>query len=136
MDMTRLVFIFLIMIPCLARLCYTDIKERKLEHLFIIALLPCAFLTEASLQERAVGMLLPLALTPFLGFGDVLLLCALGVIFGAGAVSGIFAAASLCAGALCLTGLALKQIKRDDELPFAPFIAFGCLVYLIGSIYV
>ena len=130
-DMDHPFLFLLILLPALGRLCYTDIKWRELEHLFIFIILLCAFLWEAAPLNRLLGAILPFILYPFLGFGDILLLSVLGTVFGADALLIIFSYASVSAGILCALGLIFKKIKKEDELPFAPYISFGCLCYLL-----
>jgi prepilin signal peptidase PulO-like enzyme (type II secretory pathway) len=128
--MTRL-FLFSILVPCFARLCYTDIKCRELEHVFIFALLPGALFTDVSLLQRTAGAVLPFLLTPILGFGDVLLLSVLGFVLGVYGCFETFALASVISGLVCTAGLILKKVKKEDELPFAPYICSACLVLLL-----
>ena len=120
-----------VFIPCFARLCYTDIKYRELEHLFIFALLSGAFFTDVPLILRIAGALIPFSLVKAFGFGDVLLLSALGFVFGIYDIFGIFAIASVTSGIVCALGLLLKKVKKEDTLPFAPYICSACLIFLI-----
>ncbi|MBO4819808.1 MAG: prepilin peptidase [Firmicutes bacterium] len=128
--MTRL-YILSVFIPCFARLCYTDIKYKELEHLFIFLLLLGAFFTDVPLLLRIAGALVPFAFFKLLGFGDVLLLSVLGFVFGIYDFFEIFAFASVSSGIVCALGLLLKKVKKEDTLPFAPYICSACLIFLI-----
>ena len=119
-----------VMIPCMARLCYTDIKRFELEHLFIALMLPCFFCFDVPFAGRLLGALLPFIIYHFLGLGDILLFSALGFIMGTEALLTIFSAASLASGIVCAVSLALKKVKKGDSLPFAPYVAFGYLIYV------
>ena len=121
-------YILFIFIPCFARLCYTDIKCRELEHLFIFALLAGAFFTDIPFVLRISGALLPFALFKLIGFGDVLLLSSLGFVFGIYDLLSIFALASICSGIVCAIALLFKKVKKEDSLPFAPYICSACLI--------
>ena len=124
-------YILFIYIPCFARLCYTDIKYKELEHLFIFALLSGAFFTDVPMLLRIAGALIPFVLFKVLGFGDVLLLSALGFVFGIYDVFEIFAFASVSSGLICACALLLKKVKKEDSLPFAPYICSACLILLL-----
>ena len=121
-------YILFIFIPCFARLCYTDIKCRELEHLFIFALLAGSFFTDVPIILRIAGALLPFALFKLIGFGDVLLLSSLGFVFGIYDLLSIFALASICSGIVCAIALLFKKVKKEDSLPFAPYICSACLI--------
>ncbi len=123
-------YILLIFIPCFARLCYTDIKCRELEHLFIFALLAGSFFTDVPIILRIAGALLPFALFKLIGFGDVLLLSSLGFVLGIYDLLSIFALASICSGIVCAFALLFKKVKKEDSLPFAPYICSACLIYM------
>ena len=123
-------YILFIFIPCFARLCYTDIKCRELEHVFIFALLAGSFFTDTDFVLRVAGALLPFALFKLIGFGDVLLLSSLGFVFGIYDLLSIFALASLCSGIVCAFALLFKKVKKEDSLPFAPYICSACLICL------
>lgn len=129
--MTRLFCILSIMLPCFARLCYTDIKVKQLEHFFIFLLLLVFFFTDVSLSQRLMGTVVPFALCRFFGFGDVLLLAVLGFDFGFYSIIEIFSLASICSGIVCSAALFTKKLKKEDELPFAPYICSACILVLL-----
>lgn len=128
--MTRF-FLLSALIPLFARLCYTDIRYRELEHLFILLTMTGAFFTEVPFMERLLGLTLPLMLFRLLGSGDVYLLCSLGFVFGAYDLFEIFALASVSSGILCSLALIFGKVKKEDTLPFAPYICVSCLAMII-----
>jgi len=118
---------------CLIRLCYTDIKAKELEHLFIFLILICAPFWDVPFPSRIAGAMLPFFIYKFLAKGDIYLLSVLGFVFGTKGIIQIYIYASLASGILCLIFLLLNKIKRDDEIPFAPYIAFGCTIYIVNT---
>ena len=77
--------------------------------------------------------MLPFFIYKFLAKGDIYLLSVLGFVFGTKGIVQIYIYASLASGTLCLIFLLLNKIKRDDEIPFAPYIAFGCTIYIVNT---
>ena len=66
-----------------------------------------------------------------LGFGDVKLFAAVGLVAGPVGVSFILAASSFLSCAAFVTELVRKNIKRTDTLALGPYIAASAAVYLI-----
>ena len=66
-----------------------------------------------------------------LGFGDVKLFAAIGLITGPLGVSLILAASSFLSCAAFVTGLARKKIKRADMIALGPYIAVSAAAYLV-----
>ncbi|MEG2931082.1 MAG: A24 family peptidase [Ruthenibacterium sp.] len=66
--------------------------------------------------------------TEAMGFGDVKLLCALGVLCGPRALGVAAALAVLIAGAVFAVLLARKKLALRDSVPFGPFLAAGALL--------
>lgn len=78
----------------------------------------------AALSEASRGQI---------GMGDGFLILAAGCYFGFWEICGIFFLGSLLAG---LTGIFLLLFlgrKRNDRLPFAPFVLFSYILWLAGS---
>jgi len=65
-----------------------------------------------------------------LGFGDVKLFAAIGLIAGPVGVSVLLMTSSLLSCTVFVIALTLKKIKRTDVLPLGPFIAFSTAIYL------
>ncbi len=129
--MTRFYICFLFMTACLLRLSCTDMQSKELENLFIVLLLPCALFTRVGWISRLAGFLLPFALIPFYGFGDILLLSVLGTVFGGEKLLYLFAGAALLCGIYCLAKLLKKQCGAKDTVPFAPFISVSALFVML-----
>ena len=66
-----------------------------------------------------------------LGFGDVKLFAAVGLVAGPVGVSFILAASSFLSCAAFVTEIVRKNIKRTDTLALGPYIAASAAVYLI-----
>jgi prepilin signal peptidase PulO-like enzyme (type II secretory pathway) len=66
-----------------------------------------------------------------LGFGDVKLFAAVGLVTGPFGVAMILAASSFLSCIAFGIGLLRKKIKRADTLPLGPFIAVSTAVYLV-----
>ena len=66
-----------------------------------------------------------------LGFGDIKLFSAVGLITGPFGISLILIAASLLSAAVFTVGLVTKKIKRTDVFPLGPYIALSTVIYLI-----
>lgn len=66
-----------------------------------------------------------------LGFGDVKLFAAVGLVTGPVGVAVILAASSFLSCVVFGIGLLRKKIKRTDVLPLGPYIAFSTAVYLV-----
>ncbi len=65
--------------------------------------------------------------TPGMGWGDVKLAGAVGLLAGWPALWGLYLGL-LLGGCVALVGLVLGVLRRDSRLPFAPFFAAGALV--------
>ena len=98
--------------------------------LYRFALLAGSFFKDVPFVLRIAGALLPFALFKLIGFGDVLLLSSLGFVFGIYDLLSIFALASICSGIVCAIALLFKKVKKEDSLPFAPYICSACLIYM------
>ena len=66
-----------------------------------------------------------------LGFGDVKLFAAVGLVTGPVGVALILVASSFLSCLVFGIGLLRKKIKRTDVLPLGPYIAFSTAIYLI-----
>ncbi|WP_326908277.1 prepilin peptidase [Sedimentibacter sp. MB31-C6] len=70
-------------------------------------------------------------LTNSMGGGDIKLMASLGLIFGINGIVFIILF-SFILGAIISTILLILQIKKlKDEIPFAPFISFSALIYIL-----
>lgn len=89
--------------------------------------------TELFLRFLPGGFLLAIRFLKreWIGEGDVLLVLVCGYILGTEAILQTVTVASLLGG--CYGGLALilKKRKKDDTLPFVPFLLAGCLCVFI-----
>ena len=120
---------------------YTDIRKREvmLSLPLLIFLLGLVYrgvrgvwwlgVTELFLRLAPGFFLLTIRLVKrdWIGEGDILLVLVCGYILGAEAILQTVAAASLLGG--CYGGLALilRKCKRQDTLPFVPFLLGACL---------
>ena len=66
-----------------------------------------------------------------LGFGDVKLFAAIGLVTGPYGAVLILVASSFLSCVFFGIGLVRKKIKRADMLPLGPFIAFSAAIYLV-----
>jgi len=135
----------------LAVLCvcvsWTDVRSRRIPNPFLLAGLLLAGVmgllewpSSAWLAHIGTGaaIVVALGLTAWfwpgrLGMGDVKLLGLLG--FGLGLRPFVWIMTAACLGMLivALPLLVCKRLGRHSTLPFAPFAAFGLLVYLLGA---
>ena len=68
-----------------------------------------------------------------MGMGDVKLLVMIGIYVGFPAVLYSLFLGSLAAFIVILAGLLLKKQSLKSTIPFGPFIAIGCLSYILGG---
>jgi len=66
-----------------------------------------------------------------LGFGDVKLMVAIGMLSGFYGCIGIMAAASIAAGIWFMVGMARGNVKKGDMKPLGPFLAGAAMLYLL-----
>lgn len=66
-----------------------------------------------------------------LGFGDVKLFAAIGLITGPYGAILIFAGSSFLSGTACAYLLLRRKRKPMDTLPLAPYIALACAMYIL-----
>ena len=64
-----------------------------------------------------------------LGMGDVEILSILALHTGGPGIMSIFAASGVLAGIFAAVLLALGKVRKDSQIPFAPFIAAGYAIY-------
>ncbi len=129
--MTRLFISLFLILPGILRLSYTDLKCKELEHIAILSLLPAAIFTDVSLLSRSIGAVIPFLFFYFYGFGDILMLSALGTVFGYLRLIEIFILSSLSMGSVCIFLLLRGKIKKEDTLPFAPYISLSCIMLIL-----
>lgn len=67
---------------------------------------------------------------PGMGMGDAKLAAVLGLLLGGGAFWGFYLAA-VVGGLVGGAGMAAGFLRRDDPLPFAPFLALGVVLHLL-----
>ena len=125
--MVKIGISLLILLLCIARLSYTDIKYKELENLYILLLLPCAFCYPARFSTRLIGAAVPFVLVKFFGFGDILLLSVLGFVFGFSDLVSILAASSILSGVWSAYLLASKRASKGTKIAYAPFICIGVI---------
>jgi prepilin signal peptidase PulO-like enzyme (type II secretory pathway) len=70
---------------------------------------------------------------PPFGMGDARLFAVLSLCLGPMAVLRIFCLSCLLSGLWCAALLALKKIKRKDQIAFGPFISLSTVIYLLSS---
>lgn len=68
-----------------------------------------------------------------LGFGDVKLMAALGLILGLRGTITVVIAASLLSGIAAAVGLMQKKIQKDDMKPFGPYLCGCAAIYFAVS---
>lgn len=66
-----------------------------------------------------------------MGFGDVKLMCGLGLIFGAIGIINISLMSFLIGAVLSIILLATKKKKTDEYIPFGPFIVIAAFIAMI-----
>jgi len=65
------------------------------------------------------------------GFGDVKLFTAIGLLLGFWNTLGVILLASFLSGLGCIFFMALGRLKRNGRIPFAPFIFISGSIYII-----
>lgn len=63
-----------------------------------------------------------------MGFGDVKLMCGLGLMFGFGGTIVVTILSFLIGAILSIVLLASKKKKTDEYIPFGPFIVIGAFI--------
>ena len=66
-----------------------------------------------------------------MGFGDVKLMCAVGLISGIKGTLVILVLTIISSGLIFGIGLLLRLVKRDEEQPLGPFISASAALYLL-----
>lgn len=66
-----------------------------------------------------------------MGFGDVKLMCGLGMVFGALNIINISIMSFLIGAIVSIFLLATKIRKTSEYIPFGPFIVFACFIAMI-----
>ena len=66
-----------------------------------------------------------------MGMGDVLYLSAIGAYTGPSGVFYVIFISSFAGALVSLLLIILGKRKKQDEIPFGPFISFGFISYLI-----
>ena len=66
-----------------------------------------------------------------MGFGDVKLMCGLGMVFGALNIINISIMSFLIGAIVSIFLLATKIRKTSEYIPFGPFIVFACFIAII-----
>jgi len=124
--MTRLLLSFVLVIPLFIRLCYTDLKQQELENIHIFLILLSFFGVSVKFSSRILGLFLPYILTPFYGFGDILLFSVLGFAYGYENLFRIYLISSIQAFFVAMYKLIIKKQGLKDSFPYAPciFIAY------------
>jgi leader peptidase (prepilin peptidase)/N-methyltransferase len=84
------------------------------------------------------GVLFVLALLSFeflkkegMGGGDIKLAAACGIYLGVRKMLAVFIATSYLAAILLLIMLTLKKIKKDQYIPFGPFLSAGVIIVIL-----
>lgn len=70
-----------------------------------------------------------------LGFGDVKLSAALGLLLGWQGLGLVLIGASFLAGIVGAIGLISKKLKKDDEIPFGPYLLGATIIYILFFMY-
>lgn len=128
----------------LITICWFDIKEKRIPDILVIVLLVCCFSTDIITDKSisitnlifafittvvlcGIYMFLPL------GFGDVKLLATLSYALGALHFSYCLFISCVSAGIYVL--IVNIKSKRDNAVPFAPFITLGTIFsYFAGKV--
>lgn len=112
-----------------------DIKERKIENKWILALLFCEFCKGVTLERfagvMAVGMLffILLMFAPgSFGGGDIKLSLVIGFGLGMKKWCYSFIVAIFSAGAVIVGKCMLGKIKKNDEIAFGPYLCLGAVM--------
>ena len=127
-------FAFIWIFLLLLRLSYTDLKTQELENLHIALIIIPACVFSVKMEYRIIGSLFPLIMTPFLGFGDILLYSALGFVFGIDNLIIIMSISAILGGLYALFLLATKKAKAQDSFAFAPNITIAFLLFSVQKI--
>ena len=127
---------FLWVVFWLLLLSIEDIRSFTIPNRCVLAILAAApFLSSTPFSMRLLASLLPAALIPCMGMGDVKLYSALGFCLGPAALLRIACGSMLAGGIYAAVLLLLKKAKKKDRIAFGPFIAAAAAVYLLGHNY-
>ncbi|MCD8104032.1 MAG: A24 family peptidase [Lachnospiraceae bacterium] len=124
---------------------YTDIRYRKIYKWVIIAHLAASMILRLVMRDGLSGSiftgtvpgLLCLALSfgtgQAIGYGDALLILSCGFSIGLQQGLAVLYTAFLCAGVWAAGLLLFRRGKRKTEIPFAPFMLAGAVIYGLGA---
>ena len=148
--------LYLIITPILIAMFITDYREQIIPNrlnliLFEIGLVYTfliGFINVNTAIYQGLGMLIGggifllitligglIAGKEAMGFGDVKLMCALGVTFGMHAIINISVMSFLIGAVISIILLATKIKKTDEYIPFGPFIVIATFITMIVSDY-
>ena len=97
-----------------------------LEHLIAAAAGLLGFEATSLLAQRLLGR-------PALGLGDAKLAALIGAWLGPTGLALAVAVAVICGGVIGAAGLLSGRLKRQQAVPFGPFLAIGTLAVWIGG---
>lgn len=132
----------IILICAVAVLAFADIKKKSVSLLSLIGLLAFSVIWNLVSNDMNIIMMVIGAIPAGLlflivrlgrlkiGTGDILLAAVLGVALGADTVCVTLLVASLICAVVSIMLLAAKKIKRDQTIPFIPFMGAGLAVSL------
>ena len=116
----------------LLRISIEDIRSFTIPNRYTLAILVAAlFLPGISVPSRLLAALLPFALIPLMGMGDVKLYSALGFTLGPHNLLQIACISMLSGGVYAVMLLTVKKVKRKDKIAFGPFIAAAAAFILL-----
>lgn len=142
--MTRIFLLLSTIFLCLLSL--SDIRTRTIPgwtapvfgismgiwHLFLKDMTLPQFLL--GLIPGVVLLLLAMAFSSQLGYGDSLVVMACGAALGPERIFAALTAAFVFCALCCVVLLLLKKVRRSDSLPFLPFLASSHIVMLIAEV--
>lgn len=144
--------LYLIITPILISMCIIDYKEQIIPNrlnltLFEIGLvytLLIGFINVHAAIYQAIGMLIGggifliitligglIAGKEAMGFGDVKLMCAIGITFGMQSTINISILSFLIGAIISIILLACKIKKTNEYIPFGPFIVISTFITMI-----
>lgn len=130
---------WILLIPVLVFQTVLDIKTRKINvYICLAGILVSLIIRENVLRDDvmsilkdilpgAVMMVLSYITKEKIGKGDGVLIVFVGCVAGLGATLTMLFVSLLLSAVISLILLALKKVKKETEIPFAPFLSIGVL---------
>lgn len=118
-----------------------DAKEKRIPNRLLLVMLAgvafaCLLQGQLRFWDRLLGSLFVCGILLFIcflkagafGAGDVKLLAISGLYLGMGQNLMALVIGVLLAGIFCVTGILMKRIDRESEIPFGPFLCAGIVL--------